>query len=114
MFDNTGVELITDGNSYQIAKRAKVSATYYSTIGFELLGLGLPVVFTNPEGRCPYLPKEQHFLEFEASNYNLFQDKVIKIVKNNEPQNDEAIKYLSHESNHSSGLLIKEIEALVR
>ena len=54
---NTPIEYIDQRfNSYEVAFQAKCAVTYGSTMGYELLGHGVPVLYIDPGRRNLFLP----------------------------------------------------------
>jgi len=65
-------------NSYEVAFQAKCAIAYGSTMGYELLGNGLPVLYLAPGMRSMFLPVENDaYLEpYRVSNYEAFCQKL--------------------------------------
>lgn len=88
---NSNVQILNPGESYKEAAWARVITTYYSTMGFELLGDGFNLVFCNPRSRCNYLPYDTRFKMYKAESYEEFNKKVRFLMSDN---NVEIKKYL--------------------
>jgi len=76
---DTSIEYIDKTlNSYDVASQAKCAIAYGSTMGYELLGNGLPVLFLAPGMRNMFLPVENDaYLEpYRVSNYEVFCRKI--------------------------------------
>ena len=65
-------------NSYEVAFQAKCAIAYGTTMGYELLGSGLPVLYLAPGMRSMFLPvRDDAFLQpYRVSNYETFCQKL--------------------------------------
>jgi hypothetical protein len=71
-------------NTYSAALSAKCNVTYGSSMGYELLGHNIPMVFMDPGYRCTYLPelKQSKTIDsLRAQNYKEFAQFVCLAVK---------------------------------
>lgn len=70
-------------NSYEVAFQSKCAVTFGSTMGYELIGHGIHVLYMDPGGRNVFLPKKNSFMDtFRASNSKEFSDKLNTILSN--------------------------------
>ncbi len=76
-------------NSYKIAFNSKCAVTYGSTMGYELIAHGLPVLFLDPESRCTILPDKDNDLlgNLRIGSYDAFRDSVFNILEKQETKN---------------------------
>jgi hypothetical protein len=79
IINDTPIEYIDKTlNSYEVAFQAKCAIAYGSTMGYELLGNGLPVLYLAPGMRSMFLPVENGaYLEpYRVSSYEEFCQKL--------------------------------------
>ena len=78
IISNDNIERVDNRlNSYQIATEAKCIVTFCSTMGYELMGHGFPVIFMDPGRRnIQILPEDDLIDRWRAITYEDFSKKV--------------------------------------
>lgn len=66
-------------DSYEIAKNFKLIITYGSSMGYELLGLGMDVIFLDPDSRNPFLNRFVHNNNIVIKKYEDLENKLKNI-----------------------------------
>jgi hypothetical protein len=77
----SGIKIISNVDSYQLASTANICTTFHSTIGFEVFGEGKKTLFCNPGGRNPYIPDHSHFHHFTATCEEQFHKMSLELLK---------------------------------
>lgn len=89
--EKNGVHIINTRDSYKEAVKGRVVVTYHSTMGFELMGVGQPVLFCDPGQRSPYMPDDPTFSRFAAADYDSFCGKVKELISMSEEKKQSYI-----------------------
>ena len=85
---NTNIKYIDKAlNSYQPSFQSKLIITYGSTMGYELIGCGLKVLFFDPDQKSPFLisslsGSKNTIYDYDAAQQMLSNIEEISIIKN--------------------------------
>ena len=80
MRDSNIIQLSHEKTSYEIGFLSRSVVTYGSTIGYELMAHGVPVLFMDPGKRCAYMPDDDFLLEYRMVEYHNFRKNVLGIL----------------------------------
>ena len=91
IIEGTKIERIDNNvSSYLHATRARINVVFGSTMGFEMMGHGIPCVFLDPGFRnSQFLPSDINFGEWRVGNFESFQKIVNKILKGGKDENNK-------------------------
>ena len=96
-----GVHIFNTRDSYKEALKGRIVATYHSTMGFELMGAGYPILFCDPGQRSPYMPDDETFKPFCATDYDSFCGKVEELLSMSQKEKESyahSFAYFAHSS----------------
>ncbi|MDC1174703.1 hypothetical protein OAT67_04890 [Bacteriovoracaceae bacterium] len=95
-------------NSYNLGLNPRIcNVSYGSTIGFEFIGEGYQCIFMDPGNRNHgFLPEEDSFNHWRATNYEEFELKVLEVLNNSncKPDGHSSEDYCMKSDNVSEGI----------
>jgi hypothetical protein len=110
------IQIISQHNSYEIGRYSKICVTYYSTLGFEMLGEKKPTIFCDPWERNPYIPKHDHFKKITATSYEQFEYLITYYMRSEAVSllKDEESDYFCLSSFQASQILDDHLSSLIK
>lgn len=112
ILSDTAIMIISNADSYAVSMCAKVITTYHSTMGFELLGEQVPVVFCDPGSRCYYFFAMQEINVGIGKTYEEFQKKLLLLLQDEECRNQYAQEFghLCCSSQYASKKILETVQ----
>lgn len=88
ILSGSGIIVLKDGNSYDLAFKSRCAVTFGSTMGYELNAHGVKTYFFDPGYRCSLLPDlENDLLEgLRLTTYDEFRNTMIEALNNSEEE----------------------------